>query len=978
MAMADPATRADHHPGTDDGTADAVRAAQIDLLYRAPAFLLINLAIAAIAAAVLWPVYPTLAIVPWLALMYLVVAIRFLDRRRYLSLSGRGHEAGRWGRRFVLGAAATGCLWGLAASVLLLTPDFEYHVFVFYLLAGVAAAATVAHAAHVPAFVGFIIPTFAPLLGATLVREGATSPILAILLAAFVGLLVAVGLTINRWMVDTTRLQIARTALASDLEAASAELRRRDAILRAMVGSATELLRTFDLERSMPAVLKVIGESTNVSRVYLYRNSRSSDGGLMTSKYFEWRAAQVPPEAARDLPPTVDFEAAGLGAWERALAHGEAQTAIVRLLEGPARDLFVQYGTKSTLMVPVLTQGGWWGQMGFDDCETERRWSAAEIDTLRTIAELAGAAIGHARDLDELTTAARIVEHSATILYRLQPEPPYAVTYISRNAARYGYQLDQFLSQPSFYASLIHPDDRPKVMHDLLRVAEHGETVSEYRLRHPDGSYVWFEDRTRAIRDDSGQLTAIEGLITDINDHKAAEAKISRFELTDQLTGLANRKSFMEHLAHAFSATKRGAAPFAILYLDLDLFKDVNDALGHSKGDELLKAVAGRLKELCRASDVVARFGGDEFAMLQTDAPDPAAAGALAARILHALSAPYDLGAEIHVTASLGIAVYDTDVAGPEALLQRADLALYRAKDAGRNQYHFHSEALDVEVRERVTLGEELHRALGRHELELYYQPQIEAPSGTIKGFEALVRWNHPVQGLLLPGRFIPIAEKTGTIVPIGRWVVDDACRQVALWRAEIPSLPKVSINLSAAQLRPSLDFDGEFRATLQKYGLDASAIEFELTESVLMQTTRESSEMIERLRALGVSIAIDDFGTGYSSLEYLRTYHVNHIKIAQEFVRDLVTDPGDAAIVRATIGLARELGIEVIAEGVETAEQLHFLVRAGCDIIQGYYFSPAVPASQVAPMLIKGRLEPACSGPGQTSAKTDAAGTRG
>ncbi len=292
--------------------------------------------------------------------------------------------------------------------------------------------------------------------------------------------------------------------------------------------------------------------------------------------------------------------------------------------------------------------------------------------------------------------------------------------------------------------------------------------------------------------------------------------------------------------------------------------------------------------------------------------------------------------------------------------MKRADLALYRAKDAGRNQYHFHSEALDVEVRERVTLGEELRTALERHELEMYYQPQVAVPSGTINGLEALVRWNHPTRGLLLPSSFIPVAEKAGTIVRLGLWIVDDVCRQVALWRAELPALPAVSVNLSAAQLKPSLDFDLEFAAILRKYGLDGSAIELELTKSVLMQTTRENSEMIERLRALGASLAIDDFGTGYSSMEYLGAFRASHIKIAQEFIRDLGSNAGHAAIVRATIGLARELGTEVIAEGVETAEQLDFLIDAGCENIQGYYFSRPVPASEAGRLLRKGRLEPA------------------
>lgn len=973
MAMANSSARKKPDPGSAEIEA-SVRAALIRQLYGTPAFMLLHPVIAAIGALALWSVYPNWAIAIWLALGCLVTAVRFLDRRRYLLQTDQTHDAEYWGRHFVLGAIAAGCLWGLMASALVLTPDTESQVFVFELLAGLAATAVATQATHLPALLGFIIPIFSSLLVATFVRQGSVSVYLGLGLVAFAGVLIAIGRTINRRTADTLRLQIAGRALTDNVEAASAELRRRDTILRTMLASATELMRSFDLDHSMAAVLKLAGESTNVSRVSILQNSQGPDGRLYISGRYEWNAPGISPGLGNRLNPrlqNIDFKMMGLDDWAQAMEKGEARTAIIRLLECPARELFEQYGIKSVLAVPVFVQGSWWGEVSFDDCDTERRWSTVEIDTLKTIAELVGAAIGHGRDLGELETAARIIENSSTILYRVKPTLPYELTYISRNTARYGYARTQFLSNPAFYLDLIHPEDRENVTSDVMHLAQKqigSEIVREYRIRKPDGTYVWFEGRIRGIYDKSLRLTEIEGVLIDISERKTAEATITRFEMTDQLTGLASRKSFMEQLTHAFVAAKRGGAGFAILYLDLDRFKDINDVLGHTKGDELLTVVADRLRTVQRATDDIARFGGDEFAVLQRDASDPSDAGALASRILGALSAPYNIGTEVHITASIGIAVYDADVAGPEELMKRADLALYRAKDAGRNQYHFHSEALDVEVRERVTLGEELRTALERHELEMYYQPQVAVPSGIINGLEALVRWNHPSRRVLLPSTFIPVAEKAGTIVRLGHWIVDDVCRQVGLWRAELPTLPKVSINLSAAQLKPSLDFDLEFAAILRKYGLDGTAIELELTESVLMQTTRENSQMIERLRALGASLAIDDFGTGYSSMEYLGAFQASHIKIAQEFIRDLGSDAGHAAIVRATIGLARELGIKVIAEGVETAKQLDFLIKAGCENIQGNFFSRPVPASEAGRLLRKGRLEPTQPARGQTA----------
>ncbi len=965
MAMANSTARAKPDPGSAEMEV-SVRAALIRQLYSAPPFLLLHPLIAAIAALLLWPVYPGWTIALWLALGCVVTALRYLDRRRFLRRIEKSQEAETSGRHFTLGAIAAGCLWGVVASALVLTPDTEYHVFVFELLAGLTATAAATQATHLPALLGFLVPIFAPLLVATFARPGSASIYLGLCLVAFAGVLIAIGRTINGRTADTLRLQIAGRTLTDNLEAASAELRRRDTILGAMLTSATKLLRSFDLDQSLEGVLRLAGESTNASRVRILQNSRAPDGRLIASARYEWSAPGITPGLGNPLHPDVpdvDFRAMGLDDWERTMGKGEARTAITRQLERPARELLEQYGIKSVLAVPVFAQGSWWGEISLDDCNTERIWSTVEIDTLRTIGELVGAAIGHGRDLDEIETAARIIGNSSTILFRMKPTPPYVLTYISRNTDRFGYEREQFLSDPSFYLGLIHPEDRANVVNDVMRLARGHDSTGisrEYRIRKSDGTYVWFEGRFRGIYDKSLRLTEIEGILIDISERKTTEATITRFEMTDQLTGLASRKSFMEQLTHAFVAARRGAAGFAILYLDLDRFKDINDVLGHTKGDELLILVANRLRKIQRAADDIARFGGDEFAVLQRDTSDPSDAGALANRILEALSAPYDIGSEVHITASIGIAVYDTNVAGPEELMKQADLALYRAKDAGRNQYHFHSEALDAEVRERVTLGDDLRMAVERHEIEIYYQPQVAVPSGIINGLEALARWNHPTRGLVLPGNFIPVAEKAGTIVPLGHWIVDDVCRQVALWRAELPALPRVSINLSAAQLRASPDFDREFAAILGKHGLDGSAIELELTESVLMQTTRENSQMIERLRALGASLAIDDFGTGYSSMEYLGAFQASHIKIAQEFVRDIGSDAGHAAIVRATIGLARELGIKVIAEGVETADQLDFLIKAGCENIQGYYFSHPVSASEAGRLLRKGRLEPA------------------
>jgi diguanylate cyclase (GGDEF)-like protein len=442
---------------------------------------------------------------------------------------------------------------------------------------------------------------------------------------------------------------------------------------------------------------------------------------------------------------------------------------------------------------------------------------------------------------------------------------------------------------------------------------------------------------------------------------ETANRRILQLAQTDILTALANRRAFMKRLKMAFAASLRGAPPFAVLYLDVDDFKDVNDTLGHAMGDELLKMVVARLKEVVREEDLVARFGGDEFAILACNVNDPTEAGTLAARIGEALAEPFVIeGHKISVTSSSGIALFSRDIAGPEALMVQADLALYGAKDEGRNRYQFHSEDLDRQVHERVRVADELRTAIDEGQLELYYQPQVELATGRITGIEALVRWNHPTRGLLSPASFIPIAERTGAVLPLGKWIFDDACRQLKTWQSEGIAPQILAVNVSGVQLKSASELEREVEASLVNWNVDPGNIELELTESVLMEATQKHNHTLENLRRLGTKIAIDDFGTGYSSLKYLTTYPVNRLKLAQEFVFRVTVDYRNAAVVRAAIRLAHELGLDVIAEGVETETQMRFLIGAGCEQAQGFYFSRPVPAAQATAMLREGRVEPA------------------
>ncbi len=441
--------------------------------------------------------------------------------------------------------------------------------------------------------------------------------------------------------------------------------------------------------------------------------------------------------------------------------------------------------------------------------------------------------------------------------------------------------------------------------------------------------------------------------------------RIALLARSDGLTGLANSATFIERLHQRFAAARRGASPFAVISIDLDHFKEVNDTLGHSAGDLLLKSVAGHLKRNSRESDLVARLGGDEFAILQTEVSGVSEAIALASKIHSILSTPYQLGdSKLFVSASIGISVYSDKTTGPDEMLAKADLALYRAKEDGRDQYRFHSDDLDQEMRERVTLIGDLRQGLVKNELELYYQPQVELFTGRIVGMEALIRWHHPKRGLLMPADFIPIMEKTDAMLALGHWVLDHACEQMSSWRNAGISPKILAVNLSLAQLRTGDEFIQSVIMTLAKWRLTPKDLELDVTESMLAYATWACNDVLERLQQLGVIIAIDDFGTQYSSLDYLKHYRVSRLKIPRAVITAASQqDQENAAMVRAVIGLARELNIEVMAQGVENEAQQDLLSAATFTTkVQGFYYSPPVPASGATDLLRQGLIEPRLS----------------
>jgi diguanylate cyclase (GGDEF)-like protein/PAS domain S-box-containing protein len=470
-----------------------------------------------------------------------------------------------------------------------------------------------------------------------------------------------------------------------------------------------------------------------------------------------------------------------------------------------------------------------------------------------------------------------------------------------------------------------------------------------------DGHESAIEDSAAPIHDRDGHGTGAVIVFRDVSVARSMSLQMTHSAHHDFLTDLPNSMLLNDRLTHAMASARRYRRKLAVLFLDLDGFKHINDSLGHAIGDKLLKAMGERLLAAVRKSDTVSRHGGDEFVVVLSSIARSEDAALSVTRIITAVIAPYSIDLhDLHVSVSVGISIYPDDGADAEALIQNADNAMYYAKEQGGNNYRFFKEDMNVQAVRRQSLEAGLHRALERHEFELHYQPKINLKSGQITGVEALIRWRHPERGLIPPAEFIPIAESCGLIVLIGRWVLREACMQAREWqRAALPQI-RVAVNISSVEFRDK-NFLANLRATLNETGLEPRHLELELTERVLMQHVESTAFVLGELSAMGVLLAVDDFGTGYSSLSYLSQFPINSLKIDKSFVQGITSERDDAPIISAVINMGRSLMQQVIAEGVETREQLAFLQARDCDEGQGYYFSHPVVAEQFSKLLETG-----------------------
>jgi diguanylate cyclase (GGDEF)-like protein/PAS domain S-box-containing protein len=640
------------------------------------------------------------------------------------------------------------------------------------------------------------------------------------------------------------------------------------------------------------------------------------------------------------------------------------------------RELLENLRVRAKILVPIINSNQLWGLLNVVESQAPRQWQPEETALLQQLSTQMAIAIQQATSYQRLQT--ELTERQKTEANLRQSEQRYAslaaaapvgifrtdaqgnCLYVNERWCKMAGLASQTAVKSGWIAA-IHPDDQNQVLLEWYTATRENRPFQlEYRLQQPDGTITWVFGQAVAELDTTGKITGYVGTITDISERKDAEAQLIYNALHDSLTNLPNRNLLIERLELAMSRAKRiDNYHFAVLFLDMDRFKIINDSLGHLAGDQLLKIIAQKLKSKIRAMDLAARLGGDEFVILLEDIDGIEEAVIVAKRILAEFQTPLTLnGHEIFITTSIGIVLGTANYHQASDVLRDADIAMYRAKAEGKSCYKIFDTQMHIQALQRLNLENDLRKAFERQEFIVYYQPIVDINRNHLIGFEALVRWQHPTRACVSPIEFVSIAEEIGLIVPLDRWVLKTACQQLATWQTQFSSqLPlKMSVNFSVQDIRKAT-LVREVEEILAQTGLSGDCLTLEITESILIENITETIMILEQLKALGIKISIDDFGTGYSSLNYLHRLPADTLKIDRSFIKQMLQEKRNYQLVKTIITLSNELGLAVVAEGIETQQQLQWLQQLGCEFGQGYLFSRPLPADKIETLLLK-RLE--------------------
>lgn len=723
-------------------------------------------------------------------------------------------------------------------------------------------------------------------------------------------------------------------------------------------------------EEPVPGILAALGNATGVSRVYLYENLNLEDGRLAMRKRFEWTAPELQVEAGDPENPDEPHEH-GVAWHAEALGRGEVIYGPTRSFSPEEAARLAKEGVLSAAFVPVLVGPDWWGSIGYDDCVTEREWSVAEIESLRVFGRIFGSAIFRERlEAERRQAEAWLETHLANLP---------AVTYIEFNDADNELGYDEAYVSPQITELLgysteewfdhtvldaIHPDNRQAVDEQSVRTAMSGEPYyAEYRMRRKDGEWIWVRDQCHLIQGEPGVRPYWHGVIVDITEAKRMEEQIAFLAYHDTLTGLANRKLLAEMLEPALARAVRNDHAVAVLFMDLDNFKQINDTLGHDMGDLLLQQVTARLTEATRETDLVARQGGDEFLIMMPDIESDGVGDArdgreravrvvetMAERIHKAMRLPFSLGdTEVAASLSIGISLFPFDATDVRSLLKNSDAAMYQSKKSRSGGYAlFARTGKDPMV--DLSFTNRLRQAVKDQPWVLHSQPMVSLESRRVTGVEALLRWRKPKGDLVPADQFVPLAEEMGLLEIIGEWVLEELGRQMVTWVDQDLDLD-VSFNLSPRQLWQP-DLVSKLVSAFDSAGADRSRVIVEVSESTATTDPGRSQRVLWAIREQGFKLAIDDFGTGYTSPARLKHVPVDILKIDHPLTRDLPDDEDVGGFVGAVIRFAEDLGVVTLAEGIETEAQRDFLLDKGCRMGQGYLFSRPVGADAITDLL--------------------------
>ena len=922
---------------------------------------LIALFNAGILSYVQWGVVDRPTIVFWLTCMVSVSLLRLGQARAFARAADMPERVSTWRNRFLLGVGASGILWGAAGVFLFPDHSLPHQVFVSFVIAGMIAGAVATLSPMISAFALFTVPATLPIVLQFLLRGGEVFFPMAVMAVLYGLAMAAVARHVNASIRTSLSLSHRNGELVEVLTGANAHAEQLNCSLQAEVAE----------RRAKETALRESEESLEAAQ-------RMAHLGSWTYDPLSQRASWSPEtfhiygvEAGGAVPSCwqllshlhSDDRRRVYGLLKRALTVGEPYETEFRIVT-PQRVMRWVHA----LGQPMVDATGKTVFMRGTVLDiTQRKSQERQLDSERKILQAIATGSRLSEVLDQLCR--NVEEQSPSLMcsvllldrggkhLHLGAAPSLPMEYNRAvDGMKIGANAGSCGTAAFFNRQIIVPDIASDPLWENWRASAltHGlqacwSTPIPGTDRPVLGTFAVY---TRTPCAPTSEDSALIARATDIAriaiERSEAEERIRQLAHYDELTGLPNRLLFHQAFEHALRRAERNARSLALLFVDVDRFKNINDTLGHDAGDSLLKEVGARLRASLRASDVLARFGGDEFVVLLEELPPEGYVAAVAANLLEALAVPLRIREqEFGVTASIGIATFPQDGRDAQTLQKNADIAMYRAKDQGRNSYCFYAPQGNVHSLERLTMEAQLRRALERGELELHYQPKQDISSGGVTGMEALLRWRHPELGMVPPARFIPLAEETGLIVPIGEWVLRTACAQTAALRSRegLPML-RVAVNLSARQFAE----DSLIRLVsdvLDETGLGADALELEITESLVMQNPEQTAKLLVLLKQMGVHLAMDDFGTGYSSLAYLKRFPIDSIKIDRSFIQGLPGDVDDATITQAVIAMAHSLRLRAIAEGVETKQQLQFLREHRCDEIQGYYFSRPLPFDQ-------------------------------